>query len=740
MSTPDVEEINPRSVAGADDDSLGAILVHYWRLARTYYWLLLLVCIAGVTGAYYWTKQQPKIYQTSSKIVYHNSRGNILGRNIEQVELLNPGGRWQFEQFWHTQKEVLRANWFLERVAKREGLLDNPKFMPDPPDGQTRSKEEAMQLAAGRISGMTDISLQRDSRVGVVTVRSKHPELATTLANGVADAYIEYTKEFQSGGMERITNWFDQYVAKKRTELEEAQTKLQKFQRDNNILSLSYEDRQKRISQNIEAVNGQLQTVQGKLSAEEALLEQIRTMEQSGDDLNAIADLVENEALKKLFAREAELEQELADLKTRYMAKHPQVSGVQEQLKVVRKNIQSEINRIRSATSNKVAVLRRQKGKLQGQLRGLEQQLAKLDEVGVEYGQLKHRAENLEEVYDTVLKRSSELNINSRYQRNDIEVLEHATVPENPVSPSLPMNLALGLLLGLSLGAGGTILLDTLDTTIKSEEDVEKYTDKPILAMLPKLDAGLLRGLETIGESAADTITHTAPKSSFAEGIKTLRTNLTFMSPDNPPETLLVTSPGPSEGKTLTSVNMAIAMAQSGQKTIIVDTDLRRPRLHKALGVEKKGGVTSVVTRGEPLETQVQSTVVDNLDALACGEVPPNPSELLHSEKFEGLLDQLRANYDRVIFDSPPLVAVSDALVLSQSVDGVLMMVEFAQTRRETLRHSLEQLHGIGAPLLGLVLNEVSARSGRYGYGTYRYEYYGERDDENRPPGSRMAS
>jgi capsular exopolysaccharide synthesis family protein len=207
------------------------------------------------------------------------------------------------------------------------------------------------------------------------------------------------------------------------------------------------------------------------------------------------------------------------------------------------------------------------------------------------------------------------------------------------------------------------------------------------------------------------------------------------MAPDQPPSSLLVTSPGPGEGKTLASTNISIAMAQSGLDTLLVDTDLRKPRIHKALGIEKEPGLTNVIIGSEEIDSVISPTEIDNLDVLPAGEVPPNPSEILHSETFKGMVDDLKSKYDRVIFDSPPLAAVSDALILSQLVDGALLILEFGKTRKETLGRSLEQLHGIGAPLLGTVINEISKEGGGYygyNYKYYRYSYYGDEEDKPR--------
>ncbi|WP_168210623.1 GumC family protein [Persicimonas caeni] len=717
---------------------MGELVAHYWSLVKRYYWILVLAAIVGIVGAYLWTKQQPKIYRAQSKIIFHESKPNLFGRQIERVEMLDPGGRWQFDQFWNTQKEVFRSNWFAERVVENVGLLDHPDFLNPLPGGKQRSREERLKAAREKVMGMFKVSLQRDSRVAIVSVTATDPELAAKLSNGLADTYVEYTHEVQSGGLNQLVNWFDSYVSTKKKELDAAQNKLQQFKRKHNILSLSYEDRQNLTANNMSTVNEQLMKVRTELSSEEALLSQIRDMEKAEEDMRAITALVENEALASLFDREAKLEQDLARLQTKYLDNHPEVQAVTNQLDTVREAIQEDIDRIRTAVENRVQVLRRHEGNLESELARLKKDVFALNELGVEYSQLKNDADSVQKLYETVLGRSSELNINSMYDSDLIQVLEHADVPEAPVGPNTPMNMALGLVAGLALGIGMMVLRDTLDTTVKSEEDVSRVTDKPVLAMLPELDRSVLKTLEPIGESPADTITHTAPKSSFAEGIKTLRTNLMFMAPDNPPKLLLVTSPGPGEGKTLSSVNMAIAMAQSGQRTLIIDADLRRPRVHKALGVpSKEQGVSTVILDRISVDEAIQKTQVPNLEVMTCGEVPPNPSELLHSTRFHELVDELRGRYDRVIFDSPPLAAVSDALVLSQVVDGVLLILKFGQTQRELLRRSVEQLNGIGAPFMGVVFNEIGAGAAGYRY-SYYYRYSYEQDQPEGP--SKIAS
>jgi len=708
--------------------TLGDTLMQYWRLLRSYYWVVIVTCTLTVAAAYVYTRQQPNIYEASAKVIYHEKTDNLFGKHSTQVDMLGTGGARKFERFWNTQKEIFESRWFAQRVAERgeDGeekpppLIEHEAFLPAE---EGRDYQQRLEAAIDQILSATDVSLKQGSRVAVVRAETRDPAIARLLADRVADEYTAYTEEFQSQGLEKINQFFDEHVTDKRQKLEEAQSKLQQFKQDNNILSFSYEDRQNLTASNMESVNKKLAEVRDNLSSERTLLHQIESMDSSGHEHRAIADLVENETLKAAFEKEAELEAKLGRLQTRYLDKHPKVEAVTRELNIVRENIDREIERMRAAIQNRVELLERRKRDLENELSRLKQKLLDLDKLGGKYSQLKNRKTNLRELYDTMLTRASELDINSAYESDDIEVLEEAQTPESPVSPSLPMNLGAGVAVGLLLGFGGIVLIEALDTTIRSEEDIDRYTDKPILALLPRLDADVLAGLEAYGDSAADTITHFAPKSSFAEGIKTLRTNLTFMSPDNPPSTILVTSAGPGEGKTISSVNMAIAIAQSGSETLLVDTDLRRPRIHNALDLDKTAGVSGLIRGESTLQTAVQSTDIEDLFCLTSGEVPPNPSEMLHSDRFHDLVDQMRRQFDRVIFDSPPLAAVSDALIISNTVDGALLVVEFGKTRRETFLRSLERLHGVGAPLLGFVLNSVARNASGYGYPYYRYSY-----------------
>jgi len=715
------------------------LLSFYWELLRKFYWIILLSSLIAVVAGYVWTKQQPFLYRTESKLIFHE-KSNALGKNIERVDMVDPGKVWQFELFWNTQKEVLNSRWFAERVVRKTGILEGDKYIPvSDASGKVLSDDVRLKMAVGRVRGAVKFDLQRDSRVVILSATGETPAFLKLVVDGFSQSYVDYTKEIQTGGLTDLISWFDSYVGNMRTDLEASQTALNKFKRDNDILSVSFEDRGNLTAMNMESVNDSLNKVRNELAREEALAEQLKKMQQKGSSETQAAQFAGSEDLLEMLAMKRNLRIRLAELSPVFGAKHESVKSVAAQLVLVEKGIDEEIQRTLEVVGNRVQMLQRQKAIHQARLDELKTDAFNLNDIGLEYSQMKDHTESLQQLYHTVLERSKELDINSMLDTNTIQILEAAELPQSPFSPNLPMNLLIALGIGLGLGGGIIFLIGALDNTIKGEEDVLRNTRIPLLGSLPELDLQAVAGLVTEGSPTLDMMTHLAPKSSFAEGIKTLRTNLMFISPDNPPAMLLITSPGPGEGKTLLSSNMAIAMAQSGLKTLIVDCDLRRPRVHNAMGIKNTIGVSDVVVGSKQLDDTIQATEVENLFALPAGHIPPNPSELFHSEAFAKLLIDLRSKFDRVLIDSPPVGAVADAMILSRSVDGVLVVLKYGQTRRELFRRSIDQLEAIGAPLMGCILNDVKRNAAGYGYSYYHYRYnYEERPDA--PKKDKLAS
>jgi len=293
------------------------------------------------------------------------------------------------------------------------------------------------------------------------------------------------------------------------------------------------------------------------------------------------------------------------------------------------------------------------------------------------------------------------------------------------VKPRVMFNLLLGAVVGLLIGIALAFLLEMLDNTVKNQEDIEQRLGMPFLGVIPQIRDADQRGAEGEVDSEEyrpDLHVKFYPKSSVAECARTIRTNILFMSPSSDLDILLVTSPSPLEGKTTTAISVATVMAQSNDRILLLEADMRRPRLHKAFDLDPPVGLSSVLVGDAELDDTILDTGIDNLDLLPCGIIPPNPSELFHTPQFAEVLEQLKDRYDRIIIDSPPVIAVTDAMILAQHVDGVIVVTRTDKTRIDLLERTKRLLEGINAPLLGTILNHVNLENRRQG--TYYYYYY----------------
>lgn len=306
---------------------------------------------------------------------------------------------------------------------------------------------------------------------------------------------------------------------------------------------------------------------------------------------------------------------------------------------------------------------------------------------------------------------------------NYISIFEHASLPSFPISPNVRMTVLLAAAIGLGLAVGGAILIEFLDDAVKSPEEATRLTQLPMLGAIPRMG----------GDGyASKLVVHKQPLSTVAEAYRALRTNVRFSFVDRPMRTLMVTSPGPSEGKSVTLSNLAVAIAQSGLRVILVDTDLRRPSLYRVFGVSNTEGLSNALLHtGADVRDYVQETAVKNLRLLSCGPLPPNPAEVLGSERMGVVIEKLLAEADVVLFDSPPVLVVTDAAVLASRMreGGVLMVVDIGKTRRGMVKRAVEELQRTHTNLLGVIVNRISGRTGSMYHYQYYQEYMGDSDE-----------
>ena len=402
------------------------------------------------------------------------------------------------------------------------------------------------------------------------------------------------------------------------------------------------------------------------------------------------------------------------------------ILALQEELNSLQSRKSNEIGRIVDALYNEYKVALAKEYSLKNALNQQKGESLAMNVKAIDYNVLKRQAESSREMYDILVKRFKETSITEDIKTGNIRIVDLAEIPRTPVKPKKAQNLILGLIVGLALGVGLAFFLEYLDNTIKVPDDIKNILKLPYLGPVPAIAAA--EGGVGNGERnpADDLVSHLSPKSTASEAYRGIRTSILFSSAEQAPQVLIVSSSGPREGKTITSANIAITMAQAGNRVVILDCDMRRPRVHKIFSLSRDRGMSNLLVGNDVLDNVVIRTDIPNLDVIPSGPIPPNPSEVLSSQRMVDLIGVLRGRYDRVIIDTPPITAVTDAVILSKIVDGVVLIVRAGVAHRELVRNAVEQLRQVNAHILGAVLNGVDMGRDSYYYYQYYYYYYGE--------------
>lgn len=705
-------------------------------LVRTLFafkWLILACVVVVGAGVAFWTLQQPRIYEAKTVIEFDPNPVRPLGDDVEDVA--DPmGGFWSAREFMATQNRVLASRSVAEGVVRRLGLHEDPSFFGVPSAGF--EPREVTPTATKILDEMLTVSPVKDTRLVEIRIRGRNPEQAAAIADAFAAVYIEKTVEDRMGSTVSALEWLGNQLDTLGRELEASELALHQFKQDHNVLSVSMEDRQNLVAGEIESFNTALTDVRKRRIEVAARVS--RLQQAMGQDPLAASGTVFDErsalnALREsLRAKVAERERMSA---TR-AANHPERRALEEEIEALREQLAQEVETIVRNAEADLREIRSVEGGLrqaveEAQTAGLELNLRE-----IEYQQLNRTRENKAKLYQVVLERTTETDLTRMFVAQHVRVVDQALVPRFPVAPNRTMNVLAGLLGGLILGVGFAFALRFLDRRLRGPEAVEEL-GVTVLGVVPNVTAatstpaGKSRRRRAGGGAApatsSDLVVFDQPMSTAAECIRTVRTNLTFMAVgETRSKVWVVTSSQPQEGKTTIASNLAASMAQSGKSVLLIDTDLRRPRVHSSFGLSRERGVSTFVAGEASFESAIQRSRVPGLDVMTSGPVPPNPAELLHSPAFARLVETARQRYDLVIFDSPPLGAVTDAAIIGPQVDGVVVVVKSSETTRDALRSSLRQLRDVSAKVLGVVVNGFDFQSDSYYGKGYYYRRYGE--------------
>jgi tyrosine-protein kinase Etk/Wzc len=417
------------------------------------------------------------------------------------------------------------------------------------------------------------------------------------------------------------------------------------------------------------------------------------------------------------------------------MEAHPDVSVLNSQIELVEKNL-------RDISKDYINALESEIEALDTTVRAIQRELEKLPAKEVELARLERKAKVNEEIYTLLLTRSKEAQISEASEIGDIRIVDPAELPEKPVKPKKRLNALLGLILGLSLGLSMAFVVEYLDDSIKTWDDIKDGIDLPLLGSIPSiLESSPIQKYRNTREMEwfsleSRLLTHYEPRSPIAESYRNIRTNIQYFDLSREMKTILFTSPNPKEGKSTTVSNLAITLAQQDQKVLLIDCDLRKPILDHIFYQKREPGLTNVLMGQAGISIAVHPTKVDNLSLLSCGSIPPNPSELLSSSRMRDLLTRLKDEYDFILVDSPPVLAVTDASILSTEVSGVILVVRSRTTSPDMVEEARDRLFNVGARVIGVVLNDLDlerhyGKYARYSYSSYYY-YGGDKSEKRK--------
>ncbi len=434
--------------------------------------------------------------------------------------------------------------------------------------------------------------------------------------------------------------------------------------------------------------------------------------------------------LRPCAEKQADLKIQAADLSTQFGPAYPKLTQINNQLKEIDAQVTSEMKKIASKVHGQYTTAMRRENMLREALEKQKQEANKLNESAIEYTLLKRDVETYRQLYEGLLQKLKEASVSAGLKSNNFRIVDSAHPPTGPIEPNVPRNLMFAVVLGLASGVGLAFLLEGLDNTVRTTEQAQVISGLPSLGMIPLGSKSAREGpnpkrlVIATSKEAVELVTQVRPQSQMAESYRALRTSLLLSNLGAPPKVIMVTSALPQEGKTTTSINTAVVLAQKGVRVLLIDADLRRPSIHKTLGMGPHSGLSNVLTGSIKLENAITSTtVLPNLFVLPAGTPPPNPAELLASANMRDVLAQLSEQYDHIVIDTPPCLSVTDAVVLSPRADAAVLVIRSGQTTKQALRRSRDILTQVNAKVVGVLLNAVDLSSPDY---YYYYEYQGK--------------
>lgn len=713
-------------------------LREYLRVLIKRKWIIL-ACVVGIFAAVAIASlRQTAVYEAVGRIAVNKADPNLITFKDSM-----PVMDYYDSADLDTEVRILQSDLLALQVIRQLNLDKRPEY-----GGQGAAAKQPnlvadpLQIDSARTTallanfkGNLRASLTPNTRIIEIHYRSTDAQLAANAVNTLVATYTEQNFKTKFESTMQASDWLSKQLVDLQMKVETSQEKLVRYQKEHEILGI--DEKQNIITQKLDELNKELTAAESDRMQKEAVYRMTQTSDPdavasavASDPTATLAGTGSSPLLDRLHQQEADLKIQIAELSTQFGPAYPKVAQLNNQLREVDRQVQGETRKAVDHLRGLYQAALQRENMLRAALDKQKQEANRLNENAIDYSLLKRDVESNRQLYEGLLEKLKEAGVTAGLRSNNIKVLDAARAPGAPVEPNIPRNLAFALILGITSGVGLAFLLESMDNTVRTTEQAQIISALPSLGMIPlgskasSYGNGSKRLALTSSKEVVELVTQVRPQSQMAESYRALRTSLLLSSLGAPPKVIMVTSARPQEGKTTTAINSAIVLAQKGVRVLLVDADLRRPSVHKTLGMGPRSGLSNVLTGSATLEQAITvSPILPNLFVLPAGSPPPNPAELLASPNMKDVLTALREQFDHVVIDTPPTLSVTDAVVLSPRVDAIILVIRSGQTTKQALRRARDILMQVNAHVTGVLLNAVDLNSPDY---YYYYEYQGK--------------
>jgi polysaccharide biosynthesis transport protein len=703
---PSDQQLPLSELLGEKESAPGLDIGYYFHLLKRYLWLLLTIVILSVAIALFLALQQPKMYAARAVLQVETQEQKVLGSDdLQTLKLEAP-------DYMTTIVASLTNDSFLVRVAKAAGLLNDPAFFPPRPDGQPYTDAEI----ANRMKGIVSAGVRKLTRFIDITATTTNPEWSKSIADAVVKEFLLQTLEQRMSLARAANDFLRDEAGKLQAKLQQSEQKLQSYKEEQNAVSL--EDTQNITVAKLKELSSQVTQADSeriKLESDMGLLRSIPP-----DDVDRMLQVPSVSAIPQVQVLRSQIntaEADLAAVQKRYLAKHPKNIQAATQVQQLKESLKETLKDAGKILATQYQAATDTENKLKEALKEQEKAALELNKIAIPYGVLKNEVDSDRAMYESVNNRLRETTVSMGIEKNPFRIVEEP-MSASPVGSPLLKMLGIGLFLGLALGAGAIFGLDLLDSSLRYVDQAESFLGLPVLAVVSEVEG---KGGDTIPNAFGD-----GAQSQVAEAFRSMRTSLSLLSDEAHRRVFLVTSAIPGEGKTFCAFNAAMAFALEGQKTVLMDADLRLPALHRICSdpevARRHLGLADYLAGNADIEKILIAGPQENLTVICAGNKTPNPGELLGADAFGTLLQTLVERFDRVIIDSAPVNAVSDTLRITPLVSYVCLVIRAAKTPKKAISRACKLIENAKGKLAGFILNRVHlGRDSAYHFYNYAY-------------------